>query len=108
MPALTDVLTVPTVKAAIEALQRGDRKAWVDLFEPGAKLFDDGAPRELASFTREAVGHERFTAIERVEEHGLGVVGAFHSERWGEFRTYFRFRIAPGGKIERLDIGQAD
>jgi hypothetical protein len=108
MPALTDLLTVPTVKAAIEALQRGDRKAWADLFAPTARLFDDGSPRDLAAFTREAVGHERFTTIERVEPHGLGVVGRFHSERWGDFRTYFRFQLSPGGKIERLDIGQAD
>ena len=108
MPALTSLLTVPTVKAAIEALQRGDRKAWADLFEPTARLFDDGSPRDLAAFTRDAVGHERFTAIERVEQHGLGVVGQFHSERWGDFRTYFRFQLSPGGKIERLDIGQAD
>lgn len=108
MPGLTDVLTVPTVKAAIDALQRGDRKAWADLFQPGAKLFDDGAPRDLQAFTREAVGHERFTAIERVELHGLGVVGRFHSERWGDFRTYFRFQLSPDGKIHRLDIGQAD
>ena len=108
MSALTDVLTVPTVKAAIEALQRGDQKAWADLFEPGAKLFDDGSPRDLRAFTREALGHERFTAIDTVEPDGLGVVGSFHSERWGDFRTYFRFRLSPEGKIQRLDIGQAD
>ena len=108
MPALTDVLTVPTVKAAIDALQRGDRKAWAELFEPGAKLLDDGEPRDLAAFIREAVGHERFTAIEEVEQHGLRVTGAFHSERWGDFRTYFQFHLSRNGKIAQLDIGQAD
>ena len=108
MPALTDVLTVPTVKAAIDALQRGDRKAWAELFEPGAKLLDDGKPRDLAAFIREAVGHERFTAIEEVEQHGLRVTGAFHSERWGDFRTYFQFHLSRNGKIAQLDIGQAD
>ncbi len=40
----TNALTNPTVKAAVEALQSGDRKAWSALFEPGAKLYDDGAP----------------------------------------------------------------
>jgi hypothetical protein len=39
----TDALTNPTVKAAIEALQKGDRQAWAALFEAGAKLYDDGS-----------------------------------------------------------------
>jgi hypothetical protein len=105
---ITDVLTNATVKAAIEALQKGDRKAWSALFEPDAKLYDDGSPRSLQTFTDDALGHECFTAIERVENHGLDVTGAFHSDRWGDFRTYFRFQLSPAGKIKRLDIGQAD
>jgi hypothetical protein len=43
----TDALTNPTVKAAIEALQSGDRKAWSALFEPDAELRNDGNPRSL-------------------------------------------------------------
>ena len=104
----TDALTNPTVKAAIEALQTGDRKAWSALFEPGAKLYDDGAPRSLEKFTRDALGHERFTSIDRVENDGLDLVGEFHSDEWGDFRTYFRFQLSSSGKIKRLDIGQAD
>ena len=34
----------PTVKAAIEAFQQGDRHAWSALFEDDADLFDDGSP----------------------------------------------------------------
>jgi len=51
---LTDVLTNPTVKGAIGALQRGDRAAWCAMFEPDAKLYDDGAPRDLKKFTSDA------------------------------------------------------
>jgi ketosteroid isomerase-like protein len=80
----TDALTHPTVKAAIEALQNGDRKAWSALFQSDAELYDDGSPRSLKEFT-----------------------GAFHSDQWGDFRTYFRFQLSPAGKINRLDIGQA-
>ena len=105
---ITDALTNPTVKAAIEALQKGDRKAWSAQFEPDAKLYDDGAPRSLEKFTRNALGHERFTSIERVENNGLDLVGAFHSDQWGDFRTYFKFQLSPSGKIKRLDIGQAE
>ncbi len=76
-PMKTDALTNPVIKAAIEALQNGDR------------------------------GHERFTSIDRVENNGLDLTGAFHSDRWGDFQTYFRFQLSPAGKINRLDIGQA-
>ena len=104
---ITDALTNAIVKAAIEALQKGDRKAWSALFESDARLYDDGAPRSLEQFTRDALGHERFTSIERIGKSGLEVVGEFHSDQWGDFRTYFRFELSPGGKIRRLDIGQA-
>ncbi|HTS52170.1 MAG TPA: hypothetical protein VMH26_02760 [Burkholderiales bacterium] len=104
---ITDALTNATVKAAIQALQKGDRRGWSALFEPDAKLYDDGAPRSLGKFTRDALGHERFTSIDRVENNGLDVVGAFHSDQWADFLTYFRFQLSPSGKIKRLDIGQA-
>jgi hypothetical protein len=105
---ITDKLTNPTVKAAIDALQSGDRKAWAALFEADAKLSDDGIPRSLEKFSREALGREHFTSIDLVENQGLDLVGNFHSEQWGDFRTYFRFHLSPGGKISRLEIGEAD
>jgi hypothetical protein len=100
-------LTNPTVRIAVEALQRGDREAWASQFSADAKLFDDGEPRSLAEFTQEALGHERFTSIDRVEDLGLHLIGRFHSDRWGDFNTYFKFKLGPTGQIERLDIGQA-
>jgi hypothetical protein len=103
----TSALTNPTVKAAIEALQQGDRNAWSALFEPDAELYDDGSPRSLQEFTRDALGHERFTSIDSVENNGLDLTGAFHSDQWGDFKTYFRFQLSASGKIKRLDIGQA-
>src|ERR1700686_4651392 len=104
----SDKPTNPTVRAAIDALQSGDRKAWAALFEPDAKLYDDGKARSLALFTREALGREKFTSIDRVDNQGLDLEGNFHSEQWGSFRTYFRFQLSAGGKISRLDIGESD
>ena len=104
----TEQLTNPTVRAAIDALQQGDRQAWSQLFERDARLYDDGTPRSLEAFSRDALGRERFTCIERVDNQGLDVVGHFHSEQWGDFRSYFRFQLPPAGKIARLDVGQAD
>jgi hypothetical protein len=98
----------PTVKAAIDAFQQGDPGAWSALFEDGAQLFDDGKPRSLRDFTCDALGHERFTSVDRVSADGLEVVGDFHSEQWGDFRTYFRFHLGSAGKIHRLDIGQVE
>jgi hypothetical protein len=103
----TDRLANPTVKTAMEALQRGDAGSWAALFEHDAQLYDDGSPRSLAAFTRDALGHERFASIDTVANHGLDVTGHFHSEQWGDFRAYFRFQLAASGKIRRLDIGQA-
>jgi len=82
----TDALTNPIIKAAIKALQNGDRKTWSALFEPDAELYDDGSPRSLKEFTRDALGHERFASIDRVENNGLDLTGAFHSDRWAIFR----------------------
>ena len=65
-------------------------------------------PRSLKEFTHDALGHERFTSFDRVSPDGLEVVGKFHSEQWGDFRTFFRFHIGARGKIQRLDVGQAE
>jgi hypothetical protein len=104
----TDLLSHETVKAAIEALQDGDPARWSAQFEHGAELFDDGSPRSLVQFTADALGHEHFTSIDQVGSGGLEVTGAFHSDEWGDFRTYFRFHLSPSGKIRRLDIGQIE
>ncbi len=41
-----------------------------------------------------------------VDNNGLDVHGSFHSDRWGDFRTYFKFHLGDDGKFSRLDIGQ--
>ena len=40
-------------------------------------------------------------------QDGLSLEGEFHSDQWGDFRSYFRFTLSSAGKIVRLDIGQA-
>jgi hypothetical protein len=104
----TDRLTNPTVRAAILALQGGNKEAWAALFEPDATLYDDGSPRSLSRFTEEALGRERFTSIDRVQNQGLDLTGGFQSETWGDFRAYFRFQLSANDKIKRLDIGQIE
>jgi hypothetical protein len=97
----------PVVQAALDALYTGDKNTWRSLFASGAQLFDDDAPRDLATFTEEALGHEQFTKIHRVANEGLDVYGDFHSDKWGDFAVYFKFHLNEEQKIKRLEIGEA-
>ena len=99
-------LTNPKVRAAIEALQAGNKAEWLTFFTADAKLTDDGSQRSFTGFSDDAVGHERFISIDRVDNNGLDVYGSFHSDRWGDFATYFKFHPGSDGKFVRLDIGQ--
>jgi hypothetical protein len=103
----TEKLTNPVVKQAIDALQAGDKQAWFALFTNNAQLFDDGNKMNFKSFFEKALGHERFTSIDKVEQNGLHIYGKFHSDQWGDFKTYFKFTVDANGKISKLEIGQA-
>lgn len=101
-------LTNPVVRSAIEALQQGSSEAWFSQFAPNASLYDDGRKTDFKTFSSHAIGHEHFTSIDKVENNGLDIYGNFHSDQWGDFKTYFKFHINTQQKIERLDIGQAN
>jgi hypothetical protein len=103
-----EILTNPVVKAAITALENGDLEQWNDLFTGSAELYDDGNKTDLAKFSKQAIGHERFTAIDKIENNGLALYGRFHSDKWGNFKPCFKFHISAEGRIYRLDIGQAN
>ncbi|RYD69049.1 MAG: hypothetical protein EOP55_24610 [Sphingobacteriales bacterium] len=106
MPVDLSKLSNAKVKAAINALQKGDEKAWFPLFATDVKFYDDGNQLQFNNFFKKALGHERFTSIDKVENNGLDLYGNFHSDQWGDFKTYFKFQIGKDGKISRLDIGQ--
>ena len=105
---LANLLIIPTVKAAVEALQNVDKAAWNRLFTPKAVLYDDGSPRDLKCFTQESFGRERFISTDRTANNGLYIEGDFHSDEWGNFRTYFNFELNDSGRIVRLDIGKVE
>jgi hypothetical protein len=99
-------LTDLNVRGAIAALQAGNKMKWLAFFSADAKMTDDGSPRSFTEFSDDALGHERFTSIDRVENNGLDVYVLFHSNRWGDFKTYFKFHPGSDEKFTRLDIGQ--
>ena len=103
----TEKLTNQTVKAAFDAWQNGDSKLFLSFFTIDAKLYDDGSPRDFQRFVKDACGHEKFTSIDKVENDGKDITGNFHTESWGDFKTYFKFHINDDGNFNRLDIGQA-
>jgi len=84
---LTNLLIVPTVKAAVEALQNADKAAWNHLFSPKAVLYDDGSPRNLKRFTEESFGRGSFICIDRIANNGLYIEGDFHSSTLERSRT---------------------
>lgn len=104
----TSKLINSIVKQAFDAWQKGDSKTFLSYFTADAKLYDDGNARDFSKFVNDACGHERFTSIDKVENNGLNITGHFHTESWGDFTTYFKFHINAEGKIDRLDIGQAN
>ncbi|PWK17324.1 hypothetical protein LV89_04425 [Arcicella aurantiaca] len=99
-------LTNPTVKAAFEAWQSGNSDEWLSFFTEDAKLLDDGHPRNFKKFSTEAIGQEWFTSIEEVNDNGLTIYGDFHSDKWGDFKAYFKFYCNRNGKFYQLEIGQ--
>jgi len=103
-----ETITHPTAKAAIEAWQKADVNQWRSFFVSKPHLLDDGHPRDFHKFYTEAMGKERFTSIDKVEDDGLSIYGHFHSDTWGDFKTYFKFHLDAQGKISKLEIGQAD
>jgi hypothetical protein len=103
----TEKLNNPAVKQAIDALQSGNKQAWFALFSNEVQLFDDGNKMNFKSFFEKALGHERFTSIDKIVQNGTHIYGKFHSDQWGDFKTYFKFTVDADSKISKLEIGQA-
>lgn len=99
-------ITHPTVKAAIEALQTGD-KSWYDYFTENPVMTDDGNAVDFKSFFSKALGEEKFLSIDKVENDGKDIYGNFKAGSWGTFKVFFKFHVNEAGKFNQLDIGQA-
>ncbi len=105
-----DRLIDPVVKAAIDAMNDGDRDAWLGLFDADAILTDDGSERDYKQWSESEIfgaGKGRITSITKVANRGTTIYADFHSARWGDFKTFWKFAIQRG-KIVRLDVGQQE
>ena len=100
----------PIVKAALDAMRDGDRDAWLGLFADDTVLTDDGTERDFKQWSDGEIfgaGKGRITSVTEVADRGTTIHASFHSARWGDFKTFWKFAIQ-GGKIARLVVGEED
>jgi hypothetical protein len=97
----------PVVRSAISALNGRDKKLWFALFTDNPKFSDDGTPRGFAKWCEDELfgsATAYIISIDKVERGGLTFYASYHSDKWGDFQTFWRF-VVDGGKISRLDVG---
>jgi ketosteroid isomerase-like protein len=99
--------TDPTVRALVEAINAGDRAAFLALLAPDATMSDDGNERDLQSWIdREIFTSDGRMRVESASEDGRDLVAAFRNDTWGEMRTAWHFVIQDGA-VHRFETGQA-
>jgi hypothetical protein len=103
-------ISEPVVVSAIEAVNGRDKRRWFALFYDKPKFSDDGVPRDLVKWCEEELfgSHLAYIiSIDKVEEDGLTFYARYHSDKWGDFKTFWRFKLKDG-KISQLDVGATD
>jgi len=94
------------VSSAIVALNGSDKKHWFELFSKPA-FTDDGIPHDFVKWCEEELfGFSRafIISIDRVEDGGLTFYARYHSDKWGDFKTFWKF-VVENGRISKLDVG---
>jgi hypothetical protein len=109
-PLELDKIGDPVVRSAIEALNQRDREQWYRSFSDHPALTDDGIAHEFTEWCEsELFGASLayLASIDSVEDGGLTIYGEFHSDQWGDFKTFLRFRVE-NGVITKMDVGQTE
>ena len=100
----------PIVRSAIGALNGRDKKRWFELFSEKPEFSDDGIPRDLVEWCEEELfgaSQAYLISIDEVEDGGLTFYARHHSDKWGDFQSFWRF-VVVDGKISKLDVGATD
>ena len=100
----------PIIKSAIEAINRRNKKQWYKSFSDKPEFTDDGNPQDFIEWCeKELFGSSLsyLASIDKVEDGGLTIYGMFHSDQWGDFKTFLRFHME-NEKITKLEVGQTD
>jgi hypothetical protein len=100
----------PIVRSAIEAMNSRNKKRWYELFSDKPELTDDGNAQDFNEWSeREVFGSSiaYLASIDKVEDGGPTIYGRFHSDQWGDFKTFMRFHVEDD-KITKLEVGQTE
>jgi hypothetical protein len=100
----------PIIRMAIEAMNSRNKKQWYGLFSASPEFTDDGNPHDFTKWCEsELFGSSMayLTSIDKVEDYGLTIYAMFHSDQWGDYKTFLRFHVQDA-KITRMAVGQVD
>jgi hypothetical protein len=109
-PLDLNTISHPIVRSAIEAMNGRNKEQWYALFSNKPTFTDDGNPDDFSKWCeRELFGSSKayLASIDKVEDGGLTIYGRFHSDQWGDFKTFLRFHVEKG-KITKMAVGQVD
>ena len=100
----------PVVRSALEAINGRDRKGWFELFSERPSFSDDGVKRDFVKWCDDELfgsASAYIISIDKVEDGGLTFYARYHSDKWGDFKTFWRFALDEG-KVSKLDVGATD
>ena len=100
-------VTDPAVRALIDAINAGDRAAFLATLTPDATMSDDGRDRDLHQWVdRELFSSQGRMSVESATDGGRSLIAENTNDTYGTMRTFWRFTVRDG-KISRFETGQA-
>ena len=102
-----DELSDPTVRAVANAINAGDRAAFLAAFTADATLTDDGSERDFHDWIeREIFSSDGHMEVEAQSDDGRHLIARFRNDTYGEMRTTWTF-VIDGDRVSRVETGQA-
>lgn len=97
----------PTVAAFVDAVNAGDKDAFLAVLAPDATMSDDGTDRDITDWTeKEIFSSNGRMDVESVSPDGRALVATYTNSAWGAMRTRWAFTVT-SGRISRFETGQA-
>jgi hypothetical protein len=102
-----DELSDPMVRTVVNAINDGDRSAFLAAFVADPTMSDDGTERDFDDWTdREIFSSNGRMEIESQSDDGRSLIARYRNDTYGEMRTAWTFHIT-GDKVTRFETGQA-
>ncbi|MGP3770381.1 nuclear transport factor 2 family protein [Streptomyces sp. SDT5-1] len=97
----------PAVAAFVDAVNAGDKDAFLAALTDDATMSDDGTERDLRAWTdREIFTSDGRMDVEDVSADGRTLTATYTNSTWGSMRTRWTFTVT-GDRISRFETGQA-